>query len=431
MVTSMCFIICCLFCTSNVAGQKTDPYSIFRIALGELMLEHGTKQENTWLSIVKSARYTHYKGSFNNPKETIQEKATEISTGREGDLVKLRLNDGRVITYPASHNYNAFLSNGMIYFESQKDNQRIILNEKFEPVLPEEYSVRDIFRKEERLVVIWKRPNVGGLYHLSGRWLLGPIENAVVNEISDYLYSFGTTGSLQLYTLDFKPLNDRIYSSIKRSMSGYIEAMPVTNTKVDIYSTKGHLLNEGQYAGIIQRKGNRITLVKNQDDKVESCVVDTTFRLLSCYPYPEIFPIQEHDDLLIVKELYDYGVIRRDGSVLIPFMYKSITYHPELDLLEVRKNDYLNDFYTITGELIGKDIEAFPQPKEISGHYISVAGNYKWLYNQQLKKFINIPADLGTLYPDDYLLAHDLLMIKNGTRITFMNGATGVIYSIP
>ena len=43
MVTSMCFIICCLFCTSNVAGQKTDPYSIFRIALGELILEHGQR----------------------------------------------------------------------------------------------------------------------------------------------------------------------------------------------------------------------------------------------------------------------------------------------------------------------------------------------------------------------------------------------------
>jgi len=391
-------------------------------------------QKVSFISWNTRSQSTMYTGTLKNPEvKSIEQSSIRTYTITEdADKKVITLLDGRRYTYPNEDEIRPVSNGKVVCFEKRINGRRYILNTELKPILPDGFFVDGIAEYKESFAFVIKNDNFQtGLYHLDGSWLIKPGEFSNIQRMHTTFWKLGTYDAFQLCTDDFKPITKTIYKEFKIIEDRYIIAYYKEGKLIDVFDTKGRLLSEGQYSDFIGHTKNEVTCAKHQNDELISCVTDTLWREKQCYPFAEIKLIESKPDLLIAKDLYDYGVTNRKGEVVIPFHYKDVYYYEAVDLFKVRKGMKVYDFLTPSGQRVIADANGMLNASPLGEGFMLFAGDEnRYVFNTKTGKHIVVPLNMGVMIMDSRFAGSDLLTLQQGSKFTYMDANTGVVYKI-
>lgn len=340
----------------------------------------------------------------------------------------IHLPNGTSYPYPKDRSIDVNTNDKVVYFKKRENKDVVILNSKMEPVLPPDFQYSNAYEYQGSYVfTLISRNGKVGIYHLDGKWIYGPVEGSYISRLSDQVWIVKSK-DVRLLGKDFKPISDELYTSAD-TQGGLIKAQYKEGNLIDLYSLNGKLLSKGAYSGMHHYTRDRVTLQKAQHGDLLSCVVDTLIHSEVCFPYAYLMPLDNNADLFIVKDLYDYGVINRQGEELYPCIYEDIKYWPELGLFVLEKGKSYMLVNEQTTPIIS-DSKKRIEKQKLRGDYWLIEGEEKNLFiNGKTKGLTSFPASLGRLQSDLKLINYNLLAVVNGNVTTYLDAEKGMVYN--
>ena len=345
-----------------------------------------------------------------------------------GDQKIVHLPNGTSYTYPKDKSIEVNSNDKVVYFKKREDKEIKILNTKMESVIPQDYQYLSTYDYRGSFVfTVSSRQGKVGVYHLDGKWIFGPVEATYLSRLGKHVWYLKTKDG-QLLNEDFKPISNEWYASADIQV-GLIHARYKEGNLIDLFSLDGKLLSKGQYSGIHHYAKEQVTLQKSQQGDLLSCVVDTLIKSEICYPYAYLFPLDNNNELFIVKDLYDYGMINRKGEVIYPCIYKDIDYWPDLGLFVLNQGRE----YTLIDEagktLIAKSTSRIDKQSLQSNYWLVTQKEKNLVIDSKTKKITTVPSSLGRVKVDPKLIRHDLLTSVDEKTTTYIDSAKGIVYN--
>jgi hypothetical protein len=359
-------------------------------------------------------------------------KTYQTTTVESPDTLSVRISSGRKVKYPRNENLDAKSYGDEVYFEKKEDGQRIILNESLQPIQPPGFVYRSRTNCDGQIVFELNSKEKGsGLMSLQGKWLYGPDKELTVLRWLDGLWLLGSYNSMNLYTKSFQPISEKKYATVNSIDSSFITAKELNKTEIDIYSAQGKLLSTNTYSNFTYTTGKIVSLEKSKDGQLSACLADSLLHEIQCYPYATLFPLEGNHDLLIVKDLFDFGVINRNGNIIVPFLYKSVTYIPELKLFKIEKDKYLADLVTTSNKLVIGDIEGYMNKVSLSDDYVVFSGKGDtYVFNVHTLAHTRFKEELGSIRDNKAMAKHHLVVFDKNRTTTYADADTGQVYQL-
>ncbi len=394
----------------------------------------GNSKDNViaWTKGLQTITYTN---TLKNPeiKPFLYNGASPLYTIKEYvDKKEITLLNGQKYSYPNERSLEPVSNGQVLFFEMRIKGGKQILDTDMKPILPDGYLCDAVYPYKDSYVFrVRSEDHKSGLFVLEGKWLLEPAVGRTAYSVSEVLWVLGKPGEVQLFSEDLQLINQTIYKEIKTEKESFIVGNYRTSNQVDVYDLEGKMISEGQYSGFITRTKIEVAARKSQQGDLISCVLDTMWNEKQCYPFAEVYPIESNPDYLIVKDLYDFGVINRQGDVVIPFRYEEIVYLEAINMFKIRKGTWKYDFVTPSGKAIIKDAKGVLNSNPLGGPYIVFKGDdYHYVINKDTGKSIAFPVSLGTLTVNSQLAEVPIISLEEGKKITFVNAETGMVYKI-
>jgi hypothetical protein len=376
-------------------------------------------------------RYVNIWDRFEEPNPYRRHPLTNFNTNRVGEYTELVLPSNKKFRYLTDNSLSPISDGNTFYFKKKTSDGYDLLDTLMQSILPPGFFLKDAYIDGEKLLLeLNNRERLQGIYEYGGTWLVGPEKNLQISRLSDQLWLKQEGKEYHLLDDSFEPLNDRIYESTK-TMDAYC-VLSYSETRVaDIFSNDGKLLSEGESSEIVSVSNHQIAVKKDKGGYLLSCVVDAEFRNAECYPYAALYLLEGTDEYIVYKDLFDYGVMRKNGDIMIPARYSEIRHNPELQLFQLRKGGYVYDLVSENGKILFEDVSGYPDAKAISDDFMVYEGSEDTIvFHVPTRKHFLIPQSLGALRVNKDLIDSGLLYAQIQNKITYIDGLSGMIYAI-
>jgi hypothetical protein len=332
----------------------------------------GTDDYEYSLIVKEDRRELTFKGSFDDPE--IREKPFDLSKNYRDEEAFVTLPDGQEVSWPRKEEIRPDQHGDYIWFTKEEGRYHLLLDTDLKPVFPEGVQMKNrgaAYRPKEGLPLFVANDQEGeGLINLDGKWIIEPAEKQRVNYLGNDSGLFSirdSEGATYLCNEKGKALTTKgKYSEFRRKNAHVISA---TVREEQVYQVllrpDGSPVSDERYSEIYDSDNQYLSAGKNLDGYIRSCLLDTLGHEVDCYPYAWLSLPCAHSELLIAKDLYDYGLIDRKGKEILPFVYRSISCCGE-DFFLLEKGKYINDLALGDGTIVQRDLKGYLRPQKVA-----------------------------------------------------------------
>jgi hypothetical protein len=376
----------------------------------------GTDDYKYSLVVKEDRRELVFKGSFENPK--VKEVPFDLSRSYRDGKEFVILPNGKEVSWAKGEDIRPVQHGEYIWFAKEQGRKYILLDSDLAPVFPEGVGMTHrgaAYRPEEGLPLFVAVTSDGeGLIDLEGNWIIEPGPRQRVNPLNNQSGLFSVRdkeGMAMLCNEKGKVLVPKGKYMSFMLKNPYVIAAPVKgDEKYEVLlRPDGKPISAEKYSEIFRTGETVISAGKNIDGYIRSCLLDTLGREVDCYPYTQVLLPCTHSDLLIAKDLYDYGLIDRKGKEVLPFIYRGISCSSE-DFFILEKGGSKNDIALSDGTIVQRDLRGYLRPQKVSKDRYLLKTETDYLLmdteGQTIKKFVDqaiLPISQYAPYHEGYL----------------------------
>ncbi len=336
---------------------------------------------------------------------------------------------GETYTFPTEDNYRVETMDDKLYYQKKEGRHKLLYNTDLKKILPKGFYLNRTHKfGDKQYFSVYNDKEERGVCDFNGNWMIKPLACRKINFYQDYFIGIPLPDGDRIYDDKFKQITEKKYNKI--SAKGELILMTYGDDNLlDIYS-KGKLISSGEFVDVVSTRSNDFTAQLNPMDTLRTALVRNNGEWLIDLPFYDIIPVDSTYGRFIVKDSHDYGILKKDKTLVKEVKFKEIRFFPEGNVFVCRKQDYYNDLLTLDNELIVKDFEGYVQFKHHKEVGYSIQGEKETLLFDLNGELINsFPKEYGYLSPSKNLFDQGIIQFSaNGRAKLFVDMKSGIKY---
>ena len=368
-----------------------------------------------------------YTGSLKN-KEVRKNLDYSHSVSTRDGIARVTLSDGRVFESEVKENVKLKSYKSQVYFIERQSNKKILYDEKMNLISPKGYFLEnDLKFGDDIYFIVSSEDRSSGVVDLSGDWMIKPGSHRI-RRFTDDLINVTKQNDSYLLNTDFKRITKKTYSSLLKLNKYVIAGTNLEGPFCDLIDFNGNMLVEETYTKPIHYDDSYIVVAKSPNSEIQSCYLDSLGNEKACYPFSNIFMTND-PDIIIAKDVHDFGVVNQKMETLIPFKYKGIGYFEEIESFVLSHGEKQRSVISLDLKSKIEDISGYIRPKRLSDKLSYIQGDKEIYYFDYQGKFLSkFSNDLGKTYPTKKWNAQGVVQFTKGQQMTYVNVYSGIIF---